>query len=121
MKDLLTTYQDAERNKVALGHFNVSDLPTLKGGEAAAQDLKVAVVVGVSEGERDFLGDKQISALVASFRDEDGIPLYLNADHTHTLEGAIAMAKAGFDSIVFNLPLCRSRKTSGKPKKRSKC
>jgi fructose-bisphosphate aldolase, class II len=40
---------------------------------------------------------------VASFGDEDGIPLYLNADHTHTLEGAIATAKAGFDSIVFDL------------------
>ena len=103
MKDLLTIYQDAEKDEVAVGHFNVSDLPTLKGVVAAAQDLKVPVVVGVSEGERDFLGDKQIFALVASFRDQDGIPLYLNADHTHTLEGAIAAAKAGFDSIVFDL------------------
>jgi ketose-bisphosphate aldolase len=103
MKDLLKTYQDAERDKVAVGHFNVSDLPTLKGVVAAAQDLKVPVVVGVSEGERDFLGDKQIFALVASFREESGIPVYLNADHTHTLDGAIAAAKAGFDSVVFDL------------------
>ena len=35
--------------------------------------------------------------------DEDGIPVYLNADHTHTLEGAIAAANAGFHSIVFDL------------------
>jgi fructose-bisphosphate aldolase, class II len=103
MKELRTIYQDAESNKVAVGHFNVSDLPTLKGVVAAAQDLKVPVVVGVSEGERYFLGDKQISALVASFRDKDGIPIYLNADHTHTLERAIAAAKAGFQSIVFDL------------------
>jgi ketose-bisphosphate aldolase len=103
MKDLLTIYQDAARNKVAVGHFNVSDLPTLKGVVAAAQELKVPVVVGVSEGERKFLGDKQISALVKSFHDEGGIPVYLNADHTHTLEEAIAAAKAGFHSIVFDL------------------
>jgi fructose-bisphosphate aldolase, class II len=103
MKDLLTTYQDAARNKVAVGHFNVSDLPTLKGVVAAAQDLKVPVVIGVSEGERNFLGDKQISALVTSFHDEEGIPVYLNADHTHTLEGAIAAVNAGFHSIVFDL------------------
>ena len=103
MKDLLTTYRDAERNKVAVGHFNVSDLPTLKGVIAAAKDLKVPIVVGVSEGERKFLGDKQISALVASFEDGHGIPVYLNADHTHTLEGAIAAAKAGFHSVVFDL------------------
>jgi fructose-bisphosphate aldolase class II len=103
MKDLLTTYRDAERNKVAVGHFNVSDLPTLKGVIAAAEDLKVPIVVGVSEGERNFLGDKQISALIASFEDGHGITVYLNADHTHTLEGAIAAAKAGFHSVVFDL------------------
>jgi ketose-bisphosphate aldolase len=103
MKTLLTICQNAERNKVAVGHFNVSDLPTLKGVVAAARDLKVPVVIGASESERDFLGDKQISALVASFRDESGSPIYLNADHTHTLERAIAAAKAGFDSIVFDL------------------
>ena len=103
MKDLLTTYRDAERNKVAVGHFNVSDLPTLKGVIAAAKDLKVPIVIGVSEGERNFLGDKQISALIASFEDGHGIPVYLNADHTHTLEGAIAAAKAGFHSVVYDL------------------
>lgn len=103
MKTLLATYQDAERKKIAVGHFNVSDLSTLKGIVAAAKDLQVPVVVGASEGEREFLGDRQISALVASFRDGDGIPLYLNADHTHTLESAVAAARAGFDSIVFDL------------------
>jgi fructose-bisphosphate aldolase, class II len=103
MKTLLATYRDAEKKKIAVGHFNVSDLWTLKGIVAAAKDLKVPVVVGVSEGERGLLGDRQISALVASFRDEDGIALYLNADHTHSLESAVAAAKAGFDSVVFDL------------------
>lgn len=103
MKTLLATYQDAAKKKIAVGHFNVSDLWTLKGIVAAVKDLQVPVVVGVSEGEREFFGDRQISALVASFRDGDGIPLYLNADHTHTLESAMAAAKVGFNSIVFDL------------------
>jgi len=103
MKALLATYQDAEKKKIAVGHFNVSGLSTLKGIVAAAKHLQVPVVVGVSEGEREFLGDRQISALVASFREGDGIPLYLNADHTHSLESAVAAARAGFDSIVFDL------------------
>lgn len=103
MKTLLATYQDAEKKKVAVGHFNVSDLWTLKGIVAAAKDLQVPVIVGASEGEREFLGDRQISALVASYRDGDGLPLYLNADHTHSLESAMAAAKVGFDSIVFDL------------------
>jgi fructose-bisphosphate aldolase, class II len=103
VKTLLATYQDAQKKKIAVGHFNVSDLWTLKGIAAAANDLQVPVVIGVSEGEREFLGDRQIAALVASFRDGDGIPLYLNADHTHSLESAMAAARVGFDSIVFDL------------------
>jgi fructose-bisphosphate aldolase, class II len=103
MKDLLATYRDAQRKGVAVGHFNVSDLTTLKAVVAAAQELNVPVVIGASEGERKFLGDHQLAALIKSVRDEAGLSIFLNADHTHSLEGAIAAARAGFDSIVFGL------------------
>lgn len=103
MKDLIATYSDAEKKGVAVGHFNVSDLTALKAVAAAAQELNVPVVIGASEGERKFLGDHQLAALVKSIRDETGLSLFLNADHTHSLDGAIAAAKAGFDSIVFDL------------------
>jgi fructose-bisphosphate aldolase class II len=64
--------------------------------------LKTPVLIGVSEGERDFIGVEQIAALVKSLRDEYDFPIFLNADHTHTLEAAIAAAKAGFDEILFD-------------------
>jgi fructose-bisphosphate aldolase class II len=103
MKELSAIYRDAEKKGVAVGHFNVSNLTTLKGVVAAAQDLNVPVIIGASEGERKFLGDRQLAALVTSFRDETGLPIFLNADHTHSLAGAVAAAKAGFDSVVFDL------------------
>lgn len=103
MKDLFETYQEAEKKGVAVGHFNVSNLTTLKGVVEAAQELHVPVVIGASEGERKFLGDHQLSALVKSFRSETGTPIFLNADHTHSLESAVAAVKAGFDSVVFDL------------------
>jgi fructose-bisphosphate aldolase class II len=103
MKDLFETYQEAEKKGVAVGHFNVSNLTTLKGVIAAAHELNVPVVIGASEGERKFLGDHQLSALVKSFRSETGTPIFLNADHTHSLESAVAAVKAGFDSVVFDL------------------
>jgi fructose/tagatose bisphosphate aldolase len=43
---------DAQRKRIAIGHFNVSDLVGLKAVTAAAQTLKVPVLVGTSEGER---------------------------------------------------------------------
>ncbi|HEY2039300.1 MAG TPA: class II fructose-bisphosphate aldolase [Edaphobacter sp.] len=103
MKNLLEIYRESETNGVAVGHFNVSDLTTLKGVVEAAEELKVPVVIGASEGERKFLGDLQLAALIKSFRDETGLSIFLNADHTHSLESAMAAAKAGFDSIVFDL------------------
>jgi len=88
---------------VAIGHFNIADSVQLKAVLAAAQELNVPVLVGVSEGEREFIGVRQIAALVRSLREELDFPIFLNADHTHSLPNAVAAAKAGFDAIVFDL------------------
>ena len=61
------------------------------------------MVVGVSEGEREFVGVRQAAALVKSLREEYELPIFLNADHTHSLEKSIEAAKAGFDLIVFDV------------------
>jgi fructose-bisphosphate aldolase, class II len=103
MRSLRNVLEQAQNDKVAVGHFNVADFLILRAVFASARDLKVPVIVGLSEGERQFFGVRQIAALVQSLRDEFDYPLFLNADHTHTLESAIAAAKAGFDSIVFDL------------------
>jgi fructose-bisphosphate aldolase class II len=95
--------EEAQSNGVAVGHFNISDWILLKAVYAAAQELKVPVIVGASEGERAFLGVAQIAVLVRSLREEQGVSIFLNADHTHSLESAMAAAKAGFDSIVYDL------------------
>jgi ketose-bisphosphate aldolase len=103
METLRGILEKAEAKAVAIGHFNVSDLAILKAAFESARDLNVPVVVGASEGERRFMGDRQLSALVKSLRDEYDFPIFLNADHTHSLPSAIQAAKAGFDWIVFDL------------------
>ena len=100
LKDVL---QQAQQQGVAVGHFNVSDLALVKAVFTAAQELKMPVIIGASEGERAFMGVKQIAALVKSLRDEYDFPVFLNADHTHSLASALEVTKAGFDSIVFDL------------------
>jgi fructose-bisphosphate aldolase class II len=103
MHSLRNVLEQAQRNGVAVGHFNVADLVLLKAIFAAAQELTVPVMVGASEGEREFMGVCQIAALVRSLRDEFDFPIFLNADHTHSLAKAVEAAKAGFDSVVFDL------------------
>jgi len=103
MLGLRDVLDQAQKNGVAIGHFNVADLVLLKAVFGAARELRVPVMVGASEGEREFIGVRQIAALVRSLREEFDFPIFLNADHTHSLEKAIEAAKAGFDAIVFDL------------------
>jgi fructose-bisphosphate aldolase class II len=63
----------------------------------------VPVLVGLSEGEREFVGTREIAAFVRTLREEFDFPIFLNADHTHSLKKGEEAAKAGFDAIVFDL------------------
>jgi ketose-bisphosphate aldolase len=103
MKSLREVLQEADSKAVAIGHFNISDLVGLKAALDSAQELKVPVIVGTSEGEREFMGTHQAAALVKSLRDQYDFPIYLNADHTHSLKAALEAAEAGYDWIVFDI------------------
>lgn len=68
----------------------------------AAQSLNLPVIIGVSEGERDFIGVRQVAALVKSIREEYNYPIYLNADHTYSFDRVKEAIDAGFDSVIFD-------------------
>jgi Fructose-bisphosphate aldolase class-II len=89
-----------EKEGAALGHFNVADLVLLKAALAAAGEIKVPVLVGASEGERAFFRTRQLAVLLKNLRQESGLPIFLNADHTHSLAQAIEAVKAGFDAVI---------------------
>src|SRR6266446_3422265 len=103
MRGLRDAVEQSQKDRVAIGHFNVADWVLLKAVLASGQELKVPVVVGASEGEREFFGVRQIAALVRSLREECDCPIFLNADHTNSLAKAVEAARAGFDAIVFDL------------------
>ncbi len=85
MDSLRNVLTRLEAEGVGLGHFNVSDLVFVKAVVAAAGHVGVPVLVGASEGERDFFGVRQLAVVVNSLREEFDVPIYLNADHTHSL------------------------------------
>jgi len=99
LRDVLTRLQT---EGAALGHFNVSDQVLLKALVAAAEETKLPVLVGASEGEREFFGARQLAAMVKSERQESDLPIFLNADHTHSLAKALEAAKAGFDAVTID-------------------
>jgi fructose-bisphosphate aldolase class II len=102
VKTLREVLDEARQNKVAIGHFNISDLAGLKAVFESARALNVPVIVGLSEGERDFMGVHEAAAVVKVLHEKYDFPIFLNADHTHSLASAEDAARAGFDSIVFD-------------------
>ena len=129
MKTLREVLADADARHVAVGHFNISELGTLKGIFAAALELSAAqstatgatvqfpILIGVSEGEREFIGVKQVVAMVQSLREQYDYPIFLNADHTHSLDKVREAAEAGFDEIYSTVRRClRLTRTSSRRK-----
>ena len=98
--------RDAETKKVAIGHFNISNLEQLKAVAHVAMRLDVPVIIGVSEGERAYIGLHHVKDLVASYNTEHakqhGFRLYLNADHTHDPGKVREAARVGFDAVLFD-------------------
>jgi len=99
LKDLL---KKASESDYALGHFNFSTLGIFRAVVMAAQNLKSPVFVGTSEGEAKFVGYRQGASLVKAWREETGLPVFLNADHHKSFESAKAAIDAGYDSVQID-------------------
>lgn len=102
MFNLREIIKNAETKKIAIGHFNISDIVALKSIFRASSELRLPVIVGVSEGERNFVGIRLAAALVKSLREEYNYPIFLNADHTYSLDGVKKVVEAGYDSVIFD-------------------
>lgn len=102
MKTLREYIHEADKAGVAVGHFNISSLDVLWGIYNAAKNLNLPVIIGVSEGEEDFVGLEQAVALVKSFRDTYNYPIFLNADHHYSFDRVKRSIDAGFDAVIID-------------------
>ena len=102
MKTLREYIQEAGEKGVALGHFNIANLEMLHGIVNAARKLNLPVVIGAAEGERKFMGVKEIAVLVKTMREQYNHPIFLNGDHTYSFEGVKECIDAGYDSVIFD-------------------
>ncbi|NOY35610.1 MAG: class II fructose-bisphosphate aldolase family protein [bacterium] len=86
------------------GHFNISNLEQFRAIMEASKgfDFPMAMI-GLSEGERKFIGLKQAVALGRAFEEEYEMPVFINPDHSHSVESAKAAFDAGFNSVHIDL------------------
>ncbi len=102
MKNLKQFITESKEKRIALGHFNISNIEDFWAIFKAAQELKVPVIIGASEGERKFFGTRQVAVLVRSVREEFNFPIFCNADHCHSFESFKEAVDAGFDAAIID-------------------
>ncbi len=103
MKKLDNILKEATRDGWSTGHFNISNLEQLKGIVESAKELRSPIIIGLSQGERKFFGINQAVAMIKVFREESGLPIFLNPDHSKSVESAKEAFDAGFDSVHVDL------------------
>lgn len=92
-------FKQARKGKYAIGQFNVSTDEQIKAIVEVAKDFKSPVIIGTSESEREFIGTKQVVALVETWERETGLPIILNADHCKGFESAKEAIDSGYQAI----------------------
>ena len=102
MKTLKQIIKEAEEKNIAIGHFNISNIEGLWAIFNSAKELNVPVIIGASEGEREFFGTKQVVDVVKSLREEFDYPIYCNADHCHSFDSLKNAVDSGFDAVIFD-------------------
>lgn len=87
----------------AFGAFNLDDQATLKAVVFAAAKKKAPVLVEVSQGEVDDIGLDNIRDMVDNFKYSHGVEIYINLDHSPSVEAAKDGIEAGFEFIHIDV------------------
>jgi fructose-bisphosphate aldolase, class II len=93
----------ARAEKFGVGAFNLDNQETLKAVCRAAVAKKSPVLVEVSKGEVDALGLDNIRDMVDNYKAELGIEMYINLDHSPSVEDALNGIEAGFEFIHIDV------------------
>jgi fructose-bisphosphate aldolase, class II len=95
--------QRSRQQGFAVGAFNIDNQETLIAVALAAQKTKAPVLVEVSEGEVKALGLDNIRDMVDNYKEEYGVEMYINLDHSPTVEAAKRGIDAGFEFIHIDV------------------
>lgn len=97
------TFARAKAEKFALGAFNLDNQETLIAVVRAAVAKKAPLLVEVSKGEVDAMGLDNVRDMVDNYKYQYGVEVYVNLDHSPSVEDAIAGIKAGFECIHIDI------------------
>jgi fructose-bisphosphate aldolase class II len=87
----------------AFGAFNIDNQETLKAIVQASVNKQAPVLVEVSQGEVEAIGLDNIRDMVDNYKKEYGVEMYINLDHSPSVDDAKAGIEAGFEFIHIDV------------------
>jgi fructose-bisphosphate aldolase class II len=95
--------QRSRSQHFAVGAFNIDNQETLIAIARAAQKLQSPVLVEVSDGEVKAIGLENIRDMADNYKSEYGIELYLNLDHSPSVDDCKRAIDVGFEFIHIDI------------------
>jgi fructose-bisphosphate aldolase, class II len=95
--------QRSREQHFAVGAFNIDNQETLIAVCRAAKAKQSPVLVEVSHGEVKAMGLDNIRDMVDNYRREYGLEIYINLDHSPSVEAAKHGVDAGFEFIHIDI------------------
>ncbi|MFZ1458395.1 MAG: class II fructose-bisphosphate aldolase [Candidatus Saccharimonadales bacterium] len=95
--------QRSRQQHFAVGAFNIDNQETLIAIARAAQAKNAPVLIEVSDGEVKAMGLENIRDMVDNYASEYGIEVYLNLDHSPSVEDCKRAIDVGFEFIHIDI------------------
>jgi len=93
----------AKNEKFAVGAFNLDNQETLIAVAKAAQKTNSPVLVEVSRSEVESMGIDNVRDMVDNYKRQFAIEMYINLDHSPSVEDAIDGIEAGYELIHIDI------------------
>lgn len=93
----------AREGHYALGAFNLDNQETLIAVVKAAVKKDAPLLVEISHGEVELLGLENVRDMVDNYKAEFAVEMYINLDHSPSVEAAKAGIDAGFEFIHIDI------------------
>jgi fructose-bisphosphate aldolase, class II len=95
--------QRSRQQHFAVGAFNIDNQETLIAVCRAAKAKQSPVLVEVSHGEVEAMGLDNIRDMVDNYQREYGLEIYINLDHSPSVEAAKRGVDAGFEFVHIDI------------------
>ena len=93
----------SRKEHFAVGAFNVDNQETLVAICKAAKKLSSPVLVELSDGEVKAIGLNNMRDMVDNYKKEFGLEMFLNLDHSPSVQASKAAINAGFEFIHIDI------------------